>query len=107
MVRAGQGAGRPNRLCQRPLWPPLNKRLPLFIITMFDQDDRNLEIKALQDQMMRLLRVNFGSKIVSVKYISIYFGNIFSSDIPGYGYSVENLKYLLGARSLLLRVFFI
>ena len=53
---------------------------------MFDQDDRNLEIKALQAQMMQLLRVNFGSKIVSVKYISIYFGNIFSSDIPGYGY---------------------
>ena len=75
MVRAAQGAGRPNRLCQRPLWPPLNKRLPLFIITMhhnmFDQDDRNLEIKALQDQMMRLLRVNFGSKVVSVKHISI------------------------------------
>ena len=37
----GEGTGRPNRFYQRPLLPPLNKRLlHVFIVTIFGQDDR-------------------------------------------------------------------
>ena len=57
----GEGYRRPNRPQQWPLWPPLIKCLPVFIIvTMFDQYDRIKEIKVHKAQTMRLLRGEMG-----------------------------------------------